>query len=183
MKIKCPICGNENYFSGLEDEETRFCSSCNEPLFKIEKEKNNSAFPVPKQIIDLQRSLEGIQLGTMVGIFESDPVWKEMIGQEKIMFDSGLPDERFFMTSSGDKQFMCGFVLDKVYKVSIVVSISYTKFYLKQFTNKYGDPINEPERGLYIWENNITALELMTSGPQLNIILTDKNLLKKAYGI
>ena len=39
MKIKCPVCGNENYFTGLEDEETRFCSSCNEPLFKIRKEK------------------------------------------------------------------------------------------------------------------------------------------------
>jgi len=39
MKIKCPACGAENYFSGLEDEETRFCSSCNEPLFKIGKEK------------------------------------------------------------------------------------------------------------------------------------------------
>jgi len=56
MKIKCPVCGNENYFTGLEDEETRFCSSCNEPLFKIGKEKTNNAFPGSKQIIDLQRS-------------------------------------------------------------------------------------------------------------------------------
>ena len=183
MKIKCPVCGNENYFTGLEDEETRFCSSCNEPLFKVRKEKSDKAVPGSKQLINLQKSLEGIQLGTMVSIFESDPIWKEMIGQEKIMFESGLPDERFFMTSPGDKQFMCGFVFDKVYKVSIVAPISYTKFYLKQFTNKYGDPINEPERGLYIWEDKNTALELMTSGPQLNIILTDKNLLKKAYGI
>ncbi len=38
MKIKCPACGAENYFSGLEDEETRFCSDCNEPLFKIRKD-------------------------------------------------------------------------------------------------------------------------------------------------
>ena len=44
MKIKCPVCGCENYFSGLEDEETRFCSSCNEPLFKIRKEKPISEF-------------------------------------------------------------------------------------------------------------------------------------------
>ena len=183
MKIKCSACGYVNYFSGLEDEETRFCSSCNEPPFKARKEKSDKAVPGSEQLIDLQKSLEGIQLGTMVSIFESDPVWKEMIGQEKIMFESGLPDERFFMTSPGDKQFMCGFVFDKVYKVSIVAPISYTKFYLKQFTNKYGGPINEPERGLYIWENKNTALELMTSGPQLNIILTDKNLLKKAYGI
>lgn len=36
MKIKCPLCGCENYFTGLEDEGTRFCSNCNEPLFKPE---------------------------------------------------------------------------------------------------------------------------------------------------
>ena len=36
MKIKCPLCGYENYFTGLEDEGTRFCSNCNEPLFKPE---------------------------------------------------------------------------------------------------------------------------------------------------
>ena len=33
MKIKCPRCGCENYFTGLEDENARFCSNCNEPLF------------------------------------------------------------------------------------------------------------------------------------------------------
>jgi len=36
VKIKCPLCGCENYFTGLEDEGTRFCSNCNEPLFKPE---------------------------------------------------------------------------------------------------------------------------------------------------
>ena len=40
MKIKCPACGAENYFSGLEDKETRFCSDCNEPLFKIRKDNH-----------------------------------------------------------------------------------------------------------------------------------------------
>jgi len=32
MKIKCPACGYENYFTGLEDECTKFCSNCNKPL-------------------------------------------------------------------------------------------------------------------------------------------------------
>ena len=32
MKIKCPLCGYENYFTGLE-EGRKFCSNCNEPLF------------------------------------------------------------------------------------------------------------------------------------------------------
>lgn len=29
MKIKCPACGYENYFTGLEDESTIFCCNCN----------------------------------------------------------------------------------------------------------------------------------------------------------
>jgi len=32
MKIKCPLCGCINYFTGLEDEGTKFCSECNTPL-------------------------------------------------------------------------------------------------------------------------------------------------------
>jgi len=39
MKIKCPLCGYENYFTGLEDEGTRFCSNCNEPLFNLKTSK------------------------------------------------------------------------------------------------------------------------------------------------
>ena len=31
MKIKCPLCGCDNYFTGLE-EGTKFCSECNTPL-------------------------------------------------------------------------------------------------------------------------------------------------------
>jgi hypothetical protein len=32
MKIKCPLCSYENYFTGLEDEDTMFCSNCNKSL-------------------------------------------------------------------------------------------------------------------------------------------------------
>jgi len=34
VKIECPRCGCENYFTGLEDEGTRFCSNCNIQLFE-----------------------------------------------------------------------------------------------------------------------------------------------------
>ena len=34
MKTKCPVCGEENYFTGLEDEDAKFCSNCNAPLGK-----------------------------------------------------------------------------------------------------------------------------------------------------
>jgi tetratricopeptide (TPR) repeat protein len=33
VKIECPRCGCENYFTGLE-EGAKFCSNCNEPLFE-----------------------------------------------------------------------------------------------------------------------------------------------------
>ena len=76
MKIKCPACGAENYFSGLEDEESRFCSDCNEPLFKIGKEKLYNAVPGSKQIINLQSSLEEIHEGIQLGTIEYKDIGK-----------------------------------------------------------------------------------------------------------
>ena len=65
MKIKCPLCGCENYFSGLEDEGTKFCSNCNTPLVepkipdttenpyvKIKKETHNTTFLGSKKTLD-----------------------------------------------------------------------------------------------------------------------------------
>jgi len=135
-----------------------------------------------KSSIDLQRSLEGIQLGTTVELFESDSAWQEIVEPEKAMFESGLLGEKLFMMSSGDKQFVCGFVFDKLYKVGITAPASDTDFYLKQFTDKYGRPI-KPEFGCYMWENDNIGLELIKGEAQLNIFLTDKNLLKKASGV
>ena len=64
MKIKCPVCGNENYFSGIE-EGTKFCSNCNRPLpkpkipnatenpyIKIKKEKPDTSFLGSKKMLD-----------------------------------------------------------------------------------------------------------------------------------
>jgi len=65
MKIKCPACGAENYFSGLEDEETRFCSSCNEPLFKIGKEK-----PIRKPSNDFSDRLSQLINCGIFGIYD-----------------------------------------------------------------------------------------------------------------
>jgi len=76
MKIKCPACGAENYFSGLEDEETRFCSNCNEPLFKIGKEKSDNAIPGSKRIIDLHSSFEKIHEGVRLGTIEYKDIGK-----------------------------------------------------------------------------------------------------------
>ena len=64
MKIKCPACGFENYFSGIE-EGTKFCSNCNLPLpepkipdttenpyIKIKKEKSDSTFLGSKKTLN-----------------------------------------------------------------------------------------------------------------------------------
>jgi len=42
MKIKCPACGYENYFTGLEDEYNRFCNNCDIGLFELDNQKINS---------------------------------------------------------------------------------------------------------------------------------------------
>ena len=65
MKIKCPACGADNYFTGLEDEVTKFCSNCNRPLpepkipdttenlyIKNKKEGINTAFLESKKTLD-----------------------------------------------------------------------------------------------------------------------------------
>jgi len=65
MKIKCPLCGCENYFTGLEDEGIKFCSNCNTPLvepnisdntenpyIKNEKEQPDINFTGPKKNLD-----------------------------------------------------------------------------------------------------------------------------------
>jgi len=39
MKIKCPACGYENYFTGLEDECNRFCNNCGIGLFELDNQK------------------------------------------------------------------------------------------------------------------------------------------------
>jgi len=62
LKIKCPLCGCENYFTGLEDEGTKFCSECNTPLVEpkipdniknpyIKKEKTDNGFTGLKKIL------------------------------------------------------------------------------------------------------------------------------------
>ena len=42
MKIKCPACGYENYFTGLEDEYNRFCNNCGIGLFELDNQKITS---------------------------------------------------------------------------------------------------------------------------------------------
>ncbi len=129
---------------------------------------------------NLQTSLEGIQLRTKLDVIESDPEWEELIGAAKRPFMSGLPGERIFMKSSTGKYLFCGIVFNRVYKIGMMDSASRMNSYLKQFTNRYGRP-SKPQNGWYSWENRNTALELVRSGYQVAIFLTDKNLLRKAY--
>lgn len=42
MKIECPECGYENYFTGLEDEYNRFCNNCGIGLFELDNQKITS---------------------------------------------------------------------------------------------------------------------------------------------
>jgi len=137
--------------------------------------------PINETSKNIERSLEGIQLGTPIENFENNPDWYEITGPEKAMFESGLSGERLFATSHGTPR-MCGCVFDKVYKISVMISPSEGNSYLKEFMEKYGRP-SKPRKGWYAWDNENVNLEFILGGPQTNIMLTDKQLLMKAHGL
>jgi DNA-directed RNA polymerase subunit RPC12/RpoP len=84
MKIKCPACGAENYFSGIEDEDDIVCSNCGEPLFKIGKEKSGNMFPESKKILQIAESLDSIaHAGVAKNINFIEKVCKECYKNQK----------------------------------------------------------------------------------------------------
>ena len=137
MKIKCSACGAENYFTGLEDEETRFCSDCNEPLFKIRKEKSDKAFFGSKQIFDSQRLLERIQLGIKKD-FRQDYLFR--IFKNSIVAESTI---RHLVDNKGSNQ--------KKYSLSntkcFLILFEFIYFYL-HLTDRFAfGHMNEEQRG------------------------------------
>lgn len=119
-----------------------------------------------KSIINLPRSLEGIQLGTPINAFENNPEWKEHL-------DHSFSGQRVFSEYANGKQFVCHFEFDRLHLISLTTFTSQTDFYLKQFTDKYGIP-NRLKRNHYVWENDATHL-LLVKGHELSIIMEDKN--------
>ena len=63
MKIKCPLCNYENYFTGLEDEGTKFCSECNTPLVesKIPNNIENPYIKKDKPKVNISQSAKKIR--------------------------------------------------------------------------------------------------------------------------
>ena len=116
MKIKCPLCGCENYFTGLEDKGTKFCSNCNTPLVepnipdntenpyvKIKKEKPDTNFPGPKKMLDI-KTFCNILIDWVVatfkigrkGLFQSFLKDIEKFGADKIMEDKFFEEIIYF---------------------------------------------------------------------------------------
>ena len=73
MKIKCPLCGCENYFTGLENGGAKFCSECNTPLtehknpdttenpyIKINNGEANTTFLGSKKMLDKETFSDGL---------------------------------------------------------------------------------------------------------------------------
>jgi hypothetical protein len=104
MKIKCPLCGTINYFSGIE-EGTKFCSNCNRPLpepkisdttenpyIKIKKEETNNAFLGSKKMLD-KETFSNLLVDWVVeslkirrnGFFQSFLKNIEEFGSDKVM--------------------------------------------------------------------------------------------------
>jgi hypothetical protein len=133
-----------------------------------------------RRSVHLERSLEGLQLGQPVHSLESDGHWYELAGPEKMMFRSGLRDERLFTTETGTPR-MCGFLSGKLYKVALMLPLSQADSYVRTLTGKYGKP-DRPEGNCWSWEDEATVLEVTTRSQQANVMLTDKTLLIRAEG-
>lgn len=130
----------------------------------------------------IQRELAGVQLCTFAGAFEVHPGWQEMEEEKRSMFGPGFPEERIFDKISGDKLIVCGCIFDKVYKIGIQAPLSYTDFYLSQFTGEYGQAARN-RQGWYEWEDDNTCLQVTTGFEEslLAVFLTDKELLMEGW--
>jgi len=117
MKIKCPACGAENYFTGLEDEGTKFCSNCNRPLpepkipdiaenpyIKIKKEGTNTAFLGSKKTLDKESFsnmlvdwvVASLKIGRKNGIFKGFLKSIVEFGGDKVMEDKFYEEIIYF---------------------------------------------------------------------------------------
>ena len=119
-----------------------------------------------KSIIKILRSLEGIELGTMINVFENNSKWKEV-------FNHSFSDQRVFQMYSGGKQFVCHCEFNRLHLIGLTTFVAQTDFYLKQFTEKYGIP-NRPKRNEYLWTDDSTGL-LLVKRRELSILMEDKN--------
>jgi len=117
MKIKCPLCGCENYFTGLEDEGTKFCSNCNTPLvkpkipnatenpyIKIKKEKPDTSFLGSKKMLDKETFsnllvdwvVASLKIRRRNGIFKSFLKSIVEFGGDKVMEDKFYEEIIYF---------------------------------------------------------------------------------------
>jgi hypothetical protein len=113
MKIKCPLCGCKNYFTGLEDKGTKFCSNCNTPL---DEPKNSGIiensfikipdinFPRPEKILDKETFcntltdwvVAGLKIRRRNGIFKSFLKSIVEFGDDKVMEDKFYEEIIYF---------------------------------------------------------------------------------------
>ena len=124
----------------------------------------------------LPRSYEHLELGQHVSSFENTYSWDEAPEQIKMQFfNSGFGDrERLFMNDN----IMIGFLDSQLYKISVMIfDVSYGAMKQK-LTWEHGK--SEGWLKSTTWEDDHTTLELYRK-PRTNMIITDKELLKKGY--
>ena len=113
MKIKCPLCGCENYFTGLEDKGTKFCSKCNTPLDEPKNsdttenpfiKKPDTNFPSPEKILDKETFcntltdwvVASLKIRRRNGIFKSFLKSIVEFGGDKVMEDKFYEEIIYF---------------------------------------------------------------------------------------
>jgi len=131
----------------------------------------------------IQRELEGVTLGSSVGLLERNPAWEEVGRGTRALLYSALRAERIFRSSVLGRTVYCGILSGKVYKLGIIASQAYGDSLLASFSGKYGTP-NTASGGRHIWDDGVTRLEWWTDMPinQVNVFLTDCELVVNGYG-
>ena len=166
MKIKCPVCGNENYFSGIE-EGTKFCSSCNRPLpepkipdntenpyIKIEKGGINSAFLGSKKLLDKETFCNKVIVWLKSGLEVGEEEFYHIFSKEIEKFETdNVVESHFYLENIYFHMFLiyfnCAYVFNNKDKVDD---------YFDYFVDKTYDLIFKKEFGKYkkeVWKINI----------------------------
>jgi hypothetical protein len=150
------------------------------------------------------RELEGVRLGTDIdnlamglgwrelsdpekalfhGVGEAslteDARWREMGEPEKNVFRTLSDDERLFARDDEDRSVVCGAYMGHVYKIALLVGSELEGCYVRAYRRFYGEPAR-PKLDWYKWGDENTTLELQAAGPQLNIMLTDRSVIRSA---
>ena len=152
MKIKCPECGCENYFTGLEDEYVRFCSSCGAGLFELNNP--NTDFFKHKIFLDKETFCNKVVVWLKMNLEVGEKEFFYIFSKEIEEFGTGnVIDSQFYLENIYFNMFLIYFSCASVFKNKDKVDN-----YFNYFIDKTYDLIFKKKFGKYkkeVWMINI----------------------------